>query len=103
MFALPSGVGLVRPAMIGLMVLAAGRVSAEVQPVQVTTDTPAYCLQLLDRVSEMVRNASAPPPDEVTDLAAEGQKMCALGEVRGGIMRLRRAVTLLVGQSPQKH
>jgi hypothetical protein len=103
MFGVPSGVGLARPAMIGFLVLAAGRLGAEGPPVQVTTDTRAYCLHLLDRVSELVRNASEPPPDDVTTLASEGQKMCALGQVRGGIMRLRRAVMLLDRQSPQKH
>jgi hypothetical protein len=68
-------------------------------PMQITTDTPAYCRQLLDRVSELVQAASEPPPGDVTSLAAEGEKMCAEGEVRGGILRLRRAVMLLLSQS----
>ncbi len=69
------------------------------EPIQITTDTPAYCRQLLDRVSELVQAASTPPPGDVTSLAAEGEKMCAEGEVRGGILRLRRAVMLLLSQS----
>ena len=35
-------------------------------------DTPEYCLQLLDRVSELVRLATAPVPRDVTDLTTEG-------------------------------
>jgi hypothetical protein len=63
-------------------------------PELVTTDTPQYCLQLLDRVSELVR-IDAHPPEEVTSLSAEGQRMCDQGQTRGGIMRLRRALVLL--------
>jgi hypothetical protein len=63
-------------------------------PEQVTTDTPQYCLQLLDRVSEMVR-VNTHPPQEVTDLSTEGERMCDQGQTRGGIMRLRRALVLL--------
>jgi hypothetical protein len=63
-------------------------------PAQVTTDTPQYCLQLLDRVSELVR-IKENPPQEVTNLSSEGQRMCDQGQTRGGIMRLRRALVLL--------
>lgn len=63
-------------------------------PAQVTTDTPAYCLELLDRVSEMVR-ARSHPPEEVAELSADGERMCDQGKTRGGIMRLRRALVLL--------
>ncbi len=64
------------------------------EPALVTTDTPQYCLQLLDRVSELVRVVPSPPP-EVTNLSTEGQRMCGEGQTRGGIMRLRRALVLL--------
>ena len=63
-------------------------------PPQVTTDTPQYCLLLLDRVSELVR-INTHPPEEVTNLSTEGQRMCDQGQTRGGIMRLRRALSLL--------
>ena len=63
---------------------------------RVTTDTPEYCLQLLDRVSEMVRLAATPPPQNVTQLSSEGQKMCDQGQTRGGILRLRRALMLMM-------
>ena len=48
----------------------------------VTSDTPEYCLHLLDRVSELVRLATAPVPREVTDLTTEGHRMCAHGQTR---------------------
>lgn len=63
---------------------------------RVTTDTPEYCLQLLDRVSELVRLAATPPPQDVTQLSSEGQKMCDQGQTRGGILRLRRALMLMM-------
>lgn len=68
------------------------------QPQQVTSDTPEYCLHLLDRVSELVRVSASPPPQEVTSLSSEGQKMCDQGQTRGGILRLRRALILMMHQ-----
>ena len=64
----------------------------------VTTDTPEYRLQLLDRVSELVRVAETPPPQEVTSLSSEGQRMCDQGQTRGGILRLRRALLMMQHQ-----
>ena len=64
-------------------------------PVEVTSDTPEYCLQLLDRISEMVRLASVPIPRDVTDLTTEGHRMCEHGQTRGGIMRLRSALMMM--------
>ena len=69
-------------------------VSGQAAPQQVTTDTPEYCLQLLDRISELARIA-VNPPQEATSLSAEGQRMCNQGQTRGGILRLRRALVLL--------
>ncbi len=62
---------------------------------EVTTDTPEYCLHLLDRISELVRLATSPVPREVTDLTSEGQRMCVHGQTRGGIMRLRSALMIM--------
>jgi hypothetical protein len=85
---------------LGATVVWLGTVQVESQPPpqQVTTDTPQYCLQLLDRVSEMVRIAGSPPPQEVTFLSSEGQRMCDQGQTRGGILRLRRALVLMMHQ-----
>jgi hypothetical protein len=65
------------------------------RPEPVITDTPQYCLQLLDRVSRLVRIAPSPPPEEVASLSTEGRRMCDQGQVRGGILRLRRALMLM--------
>jgi hypothetical protein len=69
--------------------------SVQAKPMEVTSDTPEYCLHLVDRVSALVRLATAPVPHEVTDLSTEGQQMCAHGQTRGGIMRLRNALLLM--------
>jgi hypothetical protein len=68
---------------------------AQTNPMEVTSDTPEYCLQLLDRVSELVRLAAAPVPRDVVDLTTEGHRMCAHGQTRGGIMRLRSALMIM--------
>lgn len=67
---------------------------------EVTTDTPEYCLHLLDMVSDMVRRSVHPPPHEVTELSSQGQRMCDHGQTRGGILRLRRALLLMM-QHPE--
>lgn len=74
---------------------AADGVESVSKPMEVTTDTPEYCLHLLDRVSKLVRLAALPVPREVTDLTLEGQRMCAQGQTRGGIMRLRSALMMM--------
>jgi hypothetical protein len=67
----------------------------QTNPMEVTSDTPEYCLHLLDRVSELVRLATAPVPRDVTDLSTEGHRMCAHGQTRSGIMRLRTALMIM--------
>jgi hypothetical protein len=83
------------PLSVGLgLAIMPSPVAGQASPAQVTTDTPQYCLQLLDEVSEQVR-VRANPPQDVTSLSTEGQRMCDQGKTRGGIMRLRRALVLL--------
>ena len=79
--------------------LGAMPVVSQSPPQQVISDTPQYCLHLLDRVSELVRVAGSPPPQEVAFLSSEGQRMCDQGQTRGGIMRLRRALMLMMHAS----
>ena len=68
-----------------------GRAAADEPPsFALTTDTPAYCAQLVRQVAER-HSASL----DVQRLLAEGREMCENGEVRGGIRRLRRALVLL--------
>lgn len=71
------------------------RVSARPDALEVTSDTPEYCLRMLDRLSDLVHVSPSPPPPEVIYLSSEGQRMCAQGQTRGGIMRLRRAWLLM--------
>jgi hypothetical protein len=82
------------PSMSGGLLPAQAQV-AQASPMVVTSDTPEYCLHLLDRISEMVRLAAAPVPREVTDLTTEGHRMCAHGQTRSGIMRLRSALMIM--------
>jgi len=86
---------------LAAMVLGTPPVSGQPQVQEVTSDTPEYCLHLLDQVSELVRVAETPPPQEVTSLSAEGQRMCDQGQTRGGILRLRRALLLMMRQGGQ--
>lgn len=71
-------------------------------PLTVTTDTPAYCDGLAARIAaERQRQVTTQP--EVESLAAEGQHMCDHGLIRGGLLRLRRALIMLesaTGQPP---
>jgi hypothetical protein len=89
---------------IGLaaILFGAGPVVGQQRAQLVTSDTPEYCLQLLDRVSELVRVAETPPPQEVTSLSSEGQRMCDQGKTRSGIMRLRRALMLMTHEGPMQ-
>lgn len=65
------------------------------RPARITTDTAAYCRQLTDRVDAMVLAAPPPVPPEALRLRAEGRRMCGQGQVRDGLICLRRAVLLL--------
>jgi len=69
-------------------------------PLEVTTDTPGYCLHLQERIYALIVGATTPPPREATDLTQEGQRMCKHGQTRGGIMRLRRALLLIQHDDP---
>jgi len=83
---------------IGLCVVSLGSSSpgsAQSTPLEVTSDTPEYCLRLLARLSDLVHVSPAPPPPEVIRLSTDGQRMCDQGQTRGGILRLRRAWLLL--------
>jgi hypothetical protein len=83
---------------ISLCVVAVGSSmpgSAQSTPLEVTSDTPEYCLRLLARLNDLVHVSPAPPPPEVIRLTTDGQRMCDQGQTRGGILRLRRAWLLL--------
>jgi hypothetical protein len=64
-------------------------------PMEVTSDTPEYCLELADRVNNLVEVSQSKPPQQVADLQVQGKEMCEHGQTRGGIMRLRQAILLM--------
>jgi hypothetical protein len=68
---------------------------AQSSALEVTSDTPEYCLRLLDRLSDLVHASPTPPPAAVTNLSTDGQRMCDQGQTRAGIVRLRRAWMLM--------
>jgi hypothetical protein len=84
-----AGIGLA--SMLSLSASGAG----ESAPIRVTTDTAEYCRELGDLVARTLGSTSAPPSPDVEELSGEGRRMCEKGEVRGGILRLRRAFVLL--------
>jgi hypothetical protein len=67
----------------------------QLDPLRVTTDTPEYCGHLAGRIATVQHTQPASHPT-VDTLAAEGQHMCAIGHIRGGLARLRRALILLL-------
>lgn len=91
-----------RKALVVTLLLALGSAAALSQapptapsgPLQVTTDTPEYCNNLAGRIAAEQRTHPTPVP-EVQTLAEEGQHMCEIGLIRGGLARLRRALLLL--------
>jgi hypothetical protein len=77
---------------IGGAMLQAG---AQTTPLEVTTDTPDYCQRLSNQVDAKMRAMASPPPEAV-HLSGEGTRLCGEGQVRGGILRLRRALLMIV-------
>lgn len=58
-----------------------------------TTDTVEYCNHLSRRFAAVAPDRPPHPPAAV--MAAEGNRLCQLGHMRPGILRLRRALLLL--------
>jgi hypothetical protein len=83
--------------LLSLTTLSVAGLEADTQapPVEVTTDTPAYCQRLSDQVGERMRELKTPPPADVMRLSGEGERLCDEGQTRGGILRLRRAWLLI--------
>jgi hypothetical protein len=91
-----AGVGLV-PAAAGRSGLAHGQTAPvltvpddDAHPMQVLGDTPEYCAQL-ERIIARQPNR----PAEVRELVKEGHQMCDHGQVRIGILYMRRALMIL--------
>ncbi len=71
-------------------------------PAIITTDTLAYCRELSDKLSELIRIAPRPPEDEVLSMGTNGRHLCQEGQVRGGILRLRRGVKVMLQDLDQR-
>lgn len=71
-----------------------GRRSPEPPPPRLLTDTIEYCNQLAVQVNQDMARVPRPPID-VTELATEGQHLCAIGKLRPGIHRLKMAIQRL--------
>ncbi len=68
-------------------------------PLRVTTHTREHCAELAVRANQL-RKARQTPHREADVLATEGDRLCAHGQIRPGIIRLRRAIMLLRHTSP---
>jgi hypothetical protein len=78
-----------KPALVAVALLIPA--VAVAQPAtEITTDTLQYCNRL---AGEVARTPS--PPPQARDLMAEGERLCSDGHIRGGIIRLRRAMILV--------
>ena len=69
-------------------------------PERVMTDTADYCAQLQLEVDDAFAHAVSQPPADVRELSDDGHVLCRRGEIRGGIMRLRRALMALHQLAP---
>jgi hypothetical protein len=74
----------------------------ESPPVIITSDTQVYCDQLSNKLHELIRVAPRPPQTEVLWLGDEGRRLCDTGEIRGGILRLRRGIMLMMHQLDER-
>ena len=86
-------VGVTVLGMPGIGMLAVGYAQSR-DPI-VTSDSPEYCGELMNRFTGMMKATAAPPPTEAAQLSEEGERMCGQGQTRGGILRLRRALLIL--------
>jgi len=69
--------------------------SSDAPPEQITTDTLAYCRELAARL-ERLTGTAALIPASVVRLSSAGKDMCDRGLTRGGILRLRKAIVLMM-------
>jgi hypothetical protein len=69
-------------------------------PIAITTDSAAYCAQLARRLSAQAVTVRMAAELQVTRLGVQGRALCAGGDVRGGIRRLREALLLAGSASP---
>jgi hypothetical protein len=76
------------PWVLGLFFLLAPSAWAEQPAPRLISDSPEYCAELSGRFAALGTEAS----DHARILAEEGRKLCAEGQTRSGIAKLRRAL-----------
>ncbi len=84
---------------VSLFVLATAA-RAQTPPPRITSDTAEYCAALKQRFDGIARRAQTPVTAEVSELYIAGGRMCEHGQIRGGLLRLRRAIVIL-SHSPE--
>jgi hypothetical protein len=75
-------------------------VDARHAPVQITTDTPAYCATLQTRLHEREKHQGLPA--RARALTRAGESLCENGDISGGIIALRKAMILSLHAAPER-
>lgn len=69
--------------------------SAVTGSLRTTTDSAEYCTELHGRVDNLARDAKTPKAEQALSLSQEGERLCKHGQMRSGILYLRRAFILI--------
>lgn len=72
----------------------AATMGAAAGSLRTTTDSAEYCTELHGRVDILVRDAKTPKAEQALSLSQEGERLCKHGQMRSGILHLRRAFIL---------
>ncbi|MCC6716444.1 MAG: hypothetical protein IT555_01035 [Acetobacteraceae bacterium] len=78
---------------------AADRGGPQSEPLRIITYTREHCGELSRRADELMQRRPRVTPESV-ELRDEGKRLCAEGQIRPGIIRLRRAIMLLRAPAP---
>jgi hypothetical protein len=65
-------------------------------PEAVTTEGAEYCAHLQQKYAQIERAGKPAAAAEAATLSNEGARMCGRGNTRAGILRLRRALVLIM-------
>jgi len=70
--------------------------AAVATPEAVTSEGAEYCAHLQQKYAAIQQAGSNPAATEAATLSTEGARMCGHGNTRAGILRLRRALVLMM-------
>jgi len=74
----------------------AGSGTALAAPEAVTSEGAEYCAHLQQKYAAIQQAGSKATAPEAASLSIEGTRMCGHGDTRAGILRLRRALVLMM-------